>query len=68
MIIDRDDSERDEDYGTPQWRLEMLVYMGNLLEPSEQELLKNGPESTAGDWRLEALKREWEELWSDEGI
>ena len=60
MNNDTDDSESTENYGIPQWRMEMLFYMGDLLEPMEKELLMNVPDSLASSWRIMSLKKEWE--------
>ena len=51
-------------YEPPQWCIEMVEHMGDLLDEREQYLLMNGPDSLASSWRIQGLKHEWEELTS----
>ena len=67
MNTHTDDPESTENYGIPQWRIEMLFYYGDLLEPREQELLTNGPDSLASSWRLMGLQKEWNDYIEEFG-
>ena len=59
---EHDPTYDDDNYAIPTWRLEMVNYMEELLEPREIELLLYGPDSLASSWRIMGLKKEWEEL------
>ena len=54
------DSERSKHYQPPQWRNEMLETMRQSLTEREQELLINGADSLSSSWRLQSMKRRWD--------
>lgn len=57
---DRDDSEGSEYIEPPQWAVEMLEMLDDLLDESEKKLLTKGADSLASELQLLQLKKEWE--------
>ena len=49
-------------YEVPQWRIEMIEYLGELLDPREVKVLLDGPWSLASSWQIQGLKHEWERI------
>ena len=49
-------------YEIPQWRIEMIEYLGELLTPEEVKVLQDGPWSLATSWQIRGLKKEWERM------